>query len=264
MDTTAPPPYLTTDSLAKISNIRHAFFTRQGGVSDGIYASLNTGLGSDDASQAVTENRRRIAAVFDLPANALNTVYQVHGRTVAQVEGPWTDGTPPQADGMVTRCPGVALGILSADCTPVLFADADAGIVGAAHAGWKGALSGILQATVEAMEALGANRLAIAACVGPTIAQQSYEVGPEFPAPFLAADSANEGFFVPSTRDGHFMFDLPGYAVQILTSLEIGAVDNLARDTCAEEEHFFSYRRATKRSEPDYGRCLSAIAITQS
>lgn len=257
-------PHLTTRSLARGENVRHAFFTRQGGVSEGIYESLNAGLGSDDDVAAVTENRRRIAAHFDLPGEALNTVYQVHGRNAVQVEGPWLDDSPPQADAMVTNRPGVVLGILTADCAPVLFADADAGIVGAAHAGWKGALAGVLEATVTAMEALGASRGSIAACVGPTIAQKSYEVGPEFPEPFLADDAVNKVFFRPSERDGHFMFDLPGYAVRALKRLEIGLVENLGRDTCAEDEDFFSYRRATKRGEPDYGRCLSAIAVTEN
>jgi YfiH family protein len=257
------PPHLTAESLSREPAIRHAFFTRQGGVSAGIYASLNTGLGSDDEAVAVAENRRRIAAAFELPGEALNTVYQVHGKKAVLVEGPWPDGTPPQADAMVTGRPGVVLGILTADCAPVLFADWEAGVVGAAHAGWKGALSGVLQSTVEAMELLGASRKSIAACVGPTIGPRSYEVGPEFPAPFLAADLANEAYFGPSTKSGHFMFDLPGYAVSVLTLLEIGAVEDLARDTCAEAGSFFSYRRATNRGEPDYGRCLSAIAIAK-
>ncbi len=257
-------PHLTADSLTGVPSIKHAFFTRQGGVSDGIYASLNTGLGSDDKAEAVAENRRRIAATFGLPANALNTVYQIHGNTAVRVEGPWRNGEPPQADAMVTDRPGVVLGILSADCAPVLFVDREAGVVGAAHAGWKGALGGILQSTVEAMESLGASRASIAACVGPTIGPKSYEVGPEFPASFLDEDSRNEEFFVPSERDGHFLFDLPGFAVRALQSIKIGLVDNLARDTCAEPEHFFSYRRSTKRGEPDYGRCLSAISITKT
>lgn len=258
------PPHLTAKSLASAPNIKHAFFTRQGGVSDGIYASLNTGVGSDDDATAVAENRRRIAATFDLPATALNTVYQVHGKTAVQVAGPWPNGQPPQADAMVTDRPGVVLGILSADCAPVLFADRESGIVGAAHAGWKGAIGGVLQSTVAAMVSLGATRAAITACVGPTIGQDSYEVGPEFPAPFLKEDPKNADFFLPSDREGHFMFDLPGFAVRVLESIGVGVADNLSRDTCAEPEHFFSYRRSTKRGEPDYGRCLSAISITKA
>lgn len=259
------PPRLTGDPIPADGRIRHGFFTRQGGVSGGIYASLNTGYGSKDDSAAVAENRARVAARFELPERALNTVYQVHGRDVVRVEGPWPEGaTPPKADAMVTDRTGVALGILHADCTPILFADARAGIVGAAHAGWKGALAGVVQATVEAMEALGAVRSSIAACIGPTIAQASYEVGPEFPVPFLDQDPDHERFFVPSERDGHFMFDLPGYVAAALASLDLGAVGNLNRDTCAEPESFFSYRRATKRGEPDYGRCISAIAIVEA
>ena len=261
-DRTDVPPYLTADSLPNGASIRHAFFTREGGVSDGIYASLNIGLGSKDDRTAVAENRRRVAAHFDLPGEALNTVYQVHGRTAVAVEGPWRTETPPRADAMVTDRPGAVLGILTADCAPVLFADARAGVVGAAHAGWKGALGGVLSATVEAMEARGASRSAIAACVGPTIAQPSYEVGPEFPGPFLDQDAENDVFFIPSEREGHFMFDLPGYIAGVLGSIGLAGVEDLARDTCAEADRFFSYRRATHRGEPDYGRCVSAIAVT--
>jgi hypothetical protein len=255
-------PYLTATALRGQSRLRHGFFTRQGGVSTGLYGSLNTGYGSDDDRDAVTENRRRIAATLGL--DALNTVYQVHGREVARVTEPWAPGDAPQCDAMVTDRPGIALGILTADCGPVLFADADAGIVGAAHAGWKGAISGVLQATVSAMEEMGARRDAIAAVVGPTIAQPSYEVGPEFPAPFLAADPDNARFFIPSVREGHFMFDLPGYIESVLRGLELGAVEVFAADTCADAERFFSYRRATHRGEPDYGRGLSAIALAET
>ena len=230
-------------------------------MSGGLYASLNIGLGSKDETNAVAENRRRVADYFDLPGETLNTVYQVHGRTTVQVDGPWPGATPPQADAMVTDRPGVVLGILSADCTPVLLADAEAGIVAAAHAGWKGALGGILPSVVAAMESLGARRERVFAAIGPTIAQPSYEVGPEFPGPFLEQNSENEAFFIASDRAGHFMFDLPGYVAKILSGLEIGGVEDLSRDTCAEENLFFSYRRATKRGEPDYGRCVSAIAI---
>ncbi len=254
-------PRLTANTLPDDGPIRHAFFTRQGGVSDGIYASLNIGLGSKDHANAVTENRRRVAGHFDLPGEALNTVYQVHGRTTVRVEGQWPGGTPPRADAMVADRPGVVLGILSADCTPVLLADTDAGIVGAAHAGWKGALGGILPSVVETMESLGARRARTVAAIGPTIAQRSYEVGPEFPGPFLEQDHENEAFFIASDREGHFMFDLPGYVASVLRSLEIGGVEDMARDTCAEADMFYSYRRATKRGEPDYGRSVSAIAI---
>ncbi len=255
------PPFLTAPNLAENPRIRHGFFTREGGVSEGIYASLNTGFGSDDETRAVAENRRRVAAALGMPESALNTVYQIHGNTVAPVETSWKREAAPKADAMVTRSAGVALGILTADCVPVLFADATAGVIGAAHAGWKGALSGVLRATVEAMEKLGANRAAISAGVGPAIARESYEVGPEFPAPFLAEDSGNEAYFTASARQGHFMFDLPGYVADVLAALGVGAVDSQGRDTCADPEHFFSYRRATHRGEADYGRCLSAITL---
>jgi len=253
-------PFLTAPPLAELPGIRHGFFTRRGGVSGGIYESLNVGYGSDDDPGAVTRNRGRVTAALGLCADALHTVYQVHGCKVIHVDAPWRDA--PRCDAMVTNRPGIALGILTADCAPVLFADAEAGIVGAAHAGWKGALAGVVQATVGAMLALGARRGAIAAALGPTIARDSYEVGPEFPAPFLADDPDNEVFFAPSARDGHFMFDLPGYLSRILDRLGLGAVGVLAEDTCSDPERFFSYRRATLRGEPDYGRCVSAIALT--
>jgi YfiH family protein len=255
------PRFLTAPNLAECPSIRHAFFTREGGVSEGIYASLNTGFGSGDDAAAVAENRRRAAAALRVPEDALNTVYQVHGNAVAPVEAPWSRESAPRADAMVTRSAGVALGILTADCVPVLFADAAAGVIGAAHAGWKGALSGVLRATVDAMEALGASRAAIGVGVGPAIAQESYEVGPEFPAPFLAEDPGNATYFIGSARPGHFMFDLPGYVADVLARLNVGAVDSLDLDTCGDPERFFSYRRSTHRSEADYGRCLSAITL---
>jgi len=261
-DSVKKMPHLVASSLQDEGRIRHAFFTRKGGASGGIYESLNIGLSSKDKALSVAENRRRVASFFDLSGKSLNTVYQVHGRTTVSVEGPWAGGTPPQADAMVTDRPGTVLGILSADCTPVLFADKSACVVGAAHAGWKGALRGILPSVIEAMENLGGQRQRIVAAIGPTIAQASYEVGPEFPAPFLKQDPHNVAFFIRSERDGHFMFDLPGYVAKILKSLEIRSVEDLARDTCAEASLFYSYRRATKRGEPDYGRCVSAIAIT--
>lgn len=262
-DNTDAVPHLTADSLPDKGVIRHAFFTRRGGVSDGIYTSLNVGLGSKDDKLAVQENRRRVAAFFGAAGDALHTVYQVHGDTTVRVDGPWPSGTPPQADAMVSDRPGVVLGVLSADCTPVLLADAAAGVVGAAHAGWKGALGGILPSVVAAMENLGAQRSRIAAAIGPTIAQASYEVGPEFPAPFLEQAQTNQTFFIDSEREGHFMFDLPGYVAEVLNSLDIGGVEDLARDTCAEPDMFYSYRRSTKRGEPDYGRCVSAIALLE-
>ena len=255
-------PHLVAGSLQDEGRIRHAFFTRKGGASSGIYESLNIGLSSKDKALSVAENRRRVASFFDLSGESLNTVYQVHGRTAVRVDGPWVGGTPPYADAMATDRPGTVLGILSADCTPVLFADKSACVVGAAHAGWKGALHGILPSVIEAMEDLGAQRQRIVAAIGPTIAQASYEVGPEFPKLFLEQDPNNVDFFIRSEREGHFMFDLPGYVAKVLKLLKIGSVEDLARDTCAEESLFYSYRRATKRGDPDYGRCVSAITIT--
>lgn len=260
MTDTRPTP-ITAGSLSAINGIAHGFFTRQGGVSGSIYASLNVGFGSDDTAEDVAENRRRALTALD-GAAALNTVYQVHGKDVEQVTGSWDPADSPHADAMVTATPGIAIGVLSADCTPVLFAAEDGAIVGAAHAGWRGAVGGVLGATVAAMEEMGADRQRIHAAVGPTIAQSSYEVGPEFPAPFLAENEDNARFFRPSTREGHHMFDLPGYVEAQLKSLGLSGIDVLPHDTCAEEDLFFSYRRATHRGETDYGRGLSAILVT--
>ena len=246
--------------LDRIAGIRHGFFTRAGGVSGGIYGSLNCGFGSDDSALNVAVNRERAMARLELDAEALVTVYQVHGAAV-HVVGKDAPAEPPRADAMVTRTPGAALGILTADCAPVLFADPEAGVIGAAHAGWRGALDGVLEATIAAMETLGATRTTIHAAIGPCIARVSYEVGPEFPELFTAVDPANERFFGPSDRADHFMFDLEGFVAARLTAAGIAGVDPAGRDTCAEDEHFFSYRRTTLRGEPDYGRGLSAIAL---
>lgn len=243
-----------------VPGLRHAFFTRGGGVSDGIYASLNCGMGSGDDMARVRENRSRAARALGLPDTNLCTVYQVHGIAVAEPTGPWT-AEPPRADAMVTRTPGVALGILTADCAPILFHDADAGVIGAAHAGWKGALGGVAEATVAAMEALGAKRDRIAAAVGPCIAQVSYEVGPDFPAPFLDQSPDNARFFTPATADTRPRFDLAGYVLSRLTAAGIGRVEALPIDTYAAEDRFYSFRRATHRGETVYGRQLSAIAL---
>ncbi len=240
--------------------VRHAFFTREGGVSDGLYASRNCGLGSGDDSDRVRRNRARCADDLGLPADRLLTVYQVHSPDVAVVERPF-EGTPPRADALVTATPGLALGVLSADCAPVLFADAEAGVIGAAHAGWKGAVGGVLENTVAAMVRLGARRGSIRAALGPCIAQASYEVGPEFPERLTGRDPADADLFAPSSREGHFMFDLGGYVVRRLKAAGVAEVAVAAHDTCAEDDRFFSYRRATLRGEPDYGRGLSAIAL---
>lgn len=251
---------ITLSALNEVNRIRHGFFTREGGVSGGIYASLNCGPGSADDPRAVAENRARAMAQLELPTEALVTVHQVHSPDVAVVEGPWP-GESPRADAMVTTQPGVALGILTADCAPVLLADGRAGIVAAAHAGWKGAVGGVLDNTIAKMVQLGARKPDIVAAVGPCIGQRSYEVGPEFPAPFLAEDAANADFFAPGRRDGHHLFDLPGYVSRRLARLGVTEVTRVPADTCRDESRFFSYRRATLRGEKDYGRQLSVIVL---
>lgn len=248
-------------TLRDCRRIRHAFFTRQGGVSEGIYASLNCGYGSNDDRAKVMENRRRALAMIELPEEALATTYQIHSADVAEVTDPWPLDARPKVDAMVTRRPDVALGIGTADCTPVLFADPEARIVGAAHAGWRGAVNGVVEATVRRMEELGAEPGRIHAAVGPCIGSASYEVGPEFPQPFLEQDPGNRRFFIPSQREGRFMFDLPGYVVSRLQRLGLAAVEHTGHDTCAEADLFFSYRRTTLAGEKDYGRGLSVIAL---
>ena len=252
---------LQSSMLAESPGVRHGFFTRQGGVSTGIYASLNCGPGSADQPESVAANREMAMAELGLPASALCTVYQVHGCDVVTLEAPLPAGERPKADGLVTATPGLALGILAADCSPLLFADTRAGVIGACHAGWRGALYDVAEATIAAMEKLGARRAAIVGAIGPTIAQRSYEVGPEFPGPFLAEDPANEKFFAASPRQRHFQFDLPGYIEAKLRRLKIGLVDNLRRDTFSDPDRFYSYRRTTHAQEPDYGRQLSTIAL---
>jgi len=209
----------------------------------------------------VEANRAHAMALMDLPAEALVTVHQIHSPDVAVVKRPWPRAQNPKADALVTNQPGVALGILTADCVPILFADAEVRVIGAAHSGWKGTRDGVSEATVAAMERLGARRHRIHAAIGPAIQQKSYEVGPEFPERFTDFDPATDRFFVPSVRPGHFMFDLPGLVEEHLLALGLGSVERSPHDTAAEAELFFSYRRATLRGEPDYGRGLSAIAL---
>jgi polyphenol oxidase len=252
---------ITLSALNEFVRVRHGFFTREGGVSEGLYASLNCGPGSSDAPEAVRENRRRVMAMMDLPEEALLTLYQTHSAEVITVREPWDMAGAPKADGMVTDRPGLALGILTADCAPVLLADGKAGIIGAAHAGWKGALGGVLEATVAAMEALGAKRPKIVAAIGPCIGHRNYEVGPEFPAPFLAEDAVNADYFAPAPRAGHFLFDLPGYISRKLARVGVHEVTRVPADTLRDETRFFSYRRATLRGEADYGRQLSVIML---
>ena len=238
--------------------IAHGFFTRAGGVSTGLYASLNCGAGSGDDPDRVAENRARVAA--SLGVSSVVTCHQVHGVEVVEVASVLESSDLPRGDALVTRRRGIALGILTADCVPVLFEEHEAGVVGAAHAGWRGAVSGVLEATFRAMTELGARPQHIRAGIGPAIAQSSYEVGPEFPAPFLAQDRANEAFFV-TLAAGKFRFDLPGYVRARLDRLGLGAIETTGGDTAAEPERFFSYRRSRLRGEADYGRLLSAIAL---
>jgi YfiH family protein len=241
--------------------VKHAFFTRRGGVSSGSFQSLNCGFGAGDEPDSVTRNREIAMARLGLPADRLATCYQIHSASVVTVESPWPRGAAPRADGMVTRVPDVALGILTADCAPILFHDPVARVIGAAHGGWRGALAGIVEATVEQMEALGSVRSRIRAGIGPCIAQNSYEVGPEFPRQFLAEEAASTCYFVPAARPGHFMFDLPGYIEHRLARAGIAIVERSGHDTVAEDDRFFSYRRACLRGEPAYGRGLSAIVL---
>ncbi|HLO75328.1 MAG TPA: peptidoglycan editing factor PgeF [Magnetospirillum sp.] len=252
---------ITLSALNEVNRIRHAFFTREGGVSQGIYASLNCGPGSSDDAAAVAENRRRAMVMLDLPPQALVTVHQAHTPDVVVVDGPWPEGGRPVADAMVTTTPGLALGILTADCAPVLFADRRGTVVAAAHAGWKGAIGGVLENTLDKMVALGAQKKSIVAAIGPCIGQRSYEVGPEFPAPFVAEDPQNADFFAPSRRDGHFLFDLPGYVSRKLSRLGVVDVTRVPADTCRDEARFFSYRRTALRGEADYGRQMSVILL---
>jgi YfiH family protein len=255
---TAP---LTCEQLefSERPSIRHGFFTRAGGVSEGIYASLNIGTGSADMADRVTENRARVAACIGVPADRLLTAYQIHSADAVIVDGPF-DGDRPKADAVVTNRPGLAVAVSTADCGPVLFAEPHAGVVAAAHAGWKGALTGILENTVLAMERLGARRERVTAVLGPSISQANYEVGPEFVQRFVDEAKDNARWFAPSTRPGHALFDLNGFTLARLEAAGIAATC-LQRCTYAEDDLFFSYRRTTHRGEPDYGRQISAIVL---
>lgn len=247
----------------QLEGLNHGFFTRQGGVSSGIYNSLNIGLGSDDDRDSVLENRRRVAAEMKVDAANLLAPYQIHSPDVIAVATPWQDGMDRKADALVTSTPGLAIGISTADCGPILFADPKARVVGAAHSGWKGAVTGVLQNTVSAMVDLGASPSGITAVLGPAISQSAYEVGPEFQQRFLEANPANEIYFVPSEKAGHFMFDLPAYIGDTLHGLGLAKVANMGLCTYADEDRFYSYRRTTHRGEPDYGRQISAIVLTR-
>jgi polyphenol oxidase len=252
---------LQASSLATVPRIRHAFFTRSGGVSQGVYASLNGGVGSNDAPDKVTENRARMATALGVSADRLLTPYQIHSPDVVVVNEPWTRENRPRADAIVTRMPRLAIGVSTADCGPLLLADSEAGVIGAAHAGWRGALTGVIEATVAAMECLGADRRRITAALGPTIRQPNYEVGPEFVERFLTVDRSNSRYFTPSQRLGHAMFDLTGYIAERVQHAGIEQFEDLGLCTYAEPDRFFSYRRTTLSGEPDYGRHINAIAL---
>jgi polyphenol oxidase len=252
---------LQARSLSGLAGIRHGFFTRNGGVSSGIYASLNGGIGSSDAPARVAENRARMAATLGVEAANLLTVYQIHSPHVVTVEGPWDIQERPRADALVTKVPGLALGITTADCGPILFADKKAGVIGAAHAGWRGAFEGVVEATILAMERCGADRTGIAVAIGPLICQANYEVGPEFVARFHGAADTNAQYFKPSARPGHALFNLAGYIAARLTAAGIRHIEDIGRCTYAAPETFYSYRRSVHRAELDYGRHISAIAL---
>lgn len=249
------------DDMRAEPGVLHGFFARTGGVSKGLYEGLNCGLGSDDDRAAVLENRRRAAEKLGVEAERLLTVYQHHSADVVEVTEPWAPGDGPKADGMVTRVHGIALGVLAADCTPILFADGEAGVIGACHAGWKGALAGVSDATIAAMETLGADRKRIAAAIGPTIRQICYEVGAEFRDRFIEAARANDAWFRPGRTAGKFHFDLPGYLTKRLQDAGLTRIEDCEICTYSDSR-FFSFRRTTHRGERDYGRNLSAIVLT--
>ena len=252
---------LTSSDLSSIAHVRHGFFDRTGGISTGIYASLNCGYGSNDAPASVRENRSRVAAQFGLQEPDLLTIHQIHSDTAEIVRHVWSPGSAPQGDAMATDRPGIAIGILTADCAPVLLADRRRHVIGAAHAGWKGALSGITDKTIEKMESLGARRSDIVAVIGPCISQPAYEVGGEFRMKFIQDAGDNARWFIESDRPDHFRFDLPGYVATRLKAAGVGTVATLGRCTYSDEDSFYSFRRTTHRGEPDYGRQISVIAL---
>lgn len=257
----AASPPRQTSALLTGGRIAHGFFGRRGGVSTGIFDSLNCGFGSSDTREQVSENRARVAAALGIAAERLITVHQIHSPIIVPVTAPWAPPEAPRADAMVTATPGIGLGVLAADCAPVLFADREAGVIGAAHSGWRGAFDGILEATVDAMVALGARPEHIRAAIGPCITGASYEVGPEFRERFIETEAEWGRFFHPSQRAGHHFFDLPAFAVHRLGAHGVTQVEALGTCTYQQSDSYFSYRRATHRQEADYGRNLSAIAL---
>jgi polyphenol oxidase len=248
----------------RLAGLRHGFFTRHGGVSDGPYATLNGGLGSHDRAAAVAENRARMAEALGVKAQALLTAYQTHSPDVVIVDNPWSADTRPHADAIVTRTPGLAIGVTTADCGPILLADPVARVIGAAHAGWRGALAGIVDSIVDAMKSLGAQPEGICAALGPMIRQRNYEVGPDLITRFTTKEAANACYFAPAARNGHAMFDLAGYIRSRLSRAGIRQVEDLALCTYGDAAQFFSFRRSTHLNESDYGRHVSAIALEES
>lgn len=253
---------ITSAVLSRAEGIRHGFFTRLGGVSGGIYASLNCGVGSKDEPDCVHENRARVLRRLGADPAAIATPYQVHSANVVVTERAWAPGEAPRADAVVTTRPGLAVGVLTADCAPVLLCDPTARVVAAVHAGWRGALAGVVEATVVAMQSLGADCERMRACVGPAISQAAYEVGPEFEQRFLAAGEENARYFRRSNGTSRAHFDLVAYIADRLTSAGVAEVETAGLCTYREEERFYSFRRATHRGEGDYGRQISAILLT--
>jgi polyphenol oxidase len=251
---------LASPLLSAIPGLRHAFFTREGGVSDGIYQSLNGGIGSNDDPANVVENRRRMAEQMGVTPQHFLSVHQTHSPDVVVASGPWQSASRPLADAIVTRTEGLSIGATAADCAPILLVDPRARVIGAAHAGWKGALTGIMESTVETMEKLGAERSGIVAAIGPLIRQRSYEVGSEFVERFIEADAENALFFLPAAREGHAMFDLAGFIRMKLENAGVLMIDDIGADTYSDER-FFSYRRSVHLNEPDYGRHVHSIAL---
>ena len=256
-------PVITSGALDTVGGVRHAFFSRQSGVSEGPFSSLNCGFGAGDSPERVARNRAIAMNRLGLPADRLATVRQIHSAMVVTVDRPWRRDEAPRADGLVTAVSGIALGVLAADCAPILFYEPVAKIIGAAHGGWRGALGGIVEATLAGMTALGADTGRIRAAIGPCIAQRSYRVGPEFRQPFLTDDPGNARYFAPALREDHFLFDLKGYIADRLTRAAVAIIDVAAHDTVAEADRFFSYRRACLRGEPTYGRGLSAVVLEE-
>jgi YfiH family protein len=247
--------------LKSAESVRHGFFTRKGGHSGGLFASLNCGFGSGDDKPTVARNRAEVGEQLGVTNDKLLTVWQWHSTDVIVADGPWDALKPPKGDAIVTTKHGLAIAVLTADCAPILFADADRGVIGAAHAGWKGALAGVSDATIAVMEENGARPERMTAIIGPTISQKAYEVGPDFATQFIAQAPDNADFFIPSTRPRHQMFDLPAYLKRRIMRQGVGRVIDMGLCTYSDEDHFYSYRRSTHRNEKDYGRQISAIVL---